>query len=60
LGTTYGQLNANGLEANRHKLTDQWNPDEPFKNIWKRIRLICAVAIAGGEAISNNVTIELT
>jgi hypothetical protein len=25
LGTTYGQLNANDLEANRHKLTDQWN-----------------------------------
>jgi hypothetical protein len=60
LGTIYGQLNANDLEADRHKLTDQWNPDKPFENIWKRIRIICAVATAGGEAISDNVTIELT
>jgi hypothetical protein len=60
LGTTNGQLNTNDLEANRQKLTDQWNPDEPFKNIWKHIRIICTVATAGGEAISDNVTIELT
>jgi hypothetical protein len=60
LGTTYGQLNANYLEANRQKLTDQWNPDEPFENIWKHIRIIRAVATAGCEAISDNVTIELT
>jgi hypothetical protein len=61
LGTTYGQLNANDLEANRQKLTDQWNPDdELFENIWKRIRIIRAVAATGGKAISDNVTIELT
>jgi hypothetical protein len=60
LGTTYGQLNANDLEANRHKLINQWNPGEPFENICKRIRIIRAVATAGGETISNNVTIEPT
>jgi hypothetical protein len=61
LGTTYGQLHANDLEGNQQNLTDQFlNPDEPFKNIWKRIRIICAVATAGGEAISDSATIELT
>jgi hypothetical protein len=60
LRTTYGTLTANDLETNRNKLTEPWNPDEPFENIWKRIKIIRAVAIAGNEPLSDSVTIELT
>jgi hypothetical protein len=60
LRTTYGLLTANDLEVNRNQLTEPWNPDEPFENIWKQIKIIRAVAIAGNEAISDQVTIELT
>jgi hypothetical protein len=60
LGTTYGLLTANDLETNHNKLTEPWNPDEPFENIWKHIKIIRAVAIAGNELLSDSVTIKLT
>jgi hypothetical protein len=46
LTTTYGQLTAADLESNRAKLTEQWNPDDPLENLWKRTRVIRSVAIA--------------
>jgi hypothetical protein len=60
LTTTYGQLTLADLESNRTKLTEQWNPDEPLENLWKRIRIIRSVAVAGGSAITDGSTIELT
>ena len=49
LTTTYGQLTSADLKSNRAKLTEQWNPDEPLENLWKRIRIIRSVADAGGS-----------
>lgn len=60
ISTTYGQLTAADLETNRSKLTEQWNPDDPIENLWKRIRVIRSVATAGGSAITDGSTIELT
>jgi hypothetical protein len=54
LTTTYGQLTAANLENYRAKLTEQWNPDDPLENLWKRI---CAIR---GDGITNGATIELT
>jgi hypothetical protein len=33
LRRTYGLLTANDLETNRNKMTEPWNPNEPFENI---------------------------
>jgi hypothetical protein len=60
LTTTYGQLTAADLEANRSKLTEQWNADDPLEDLWKRIRIIRGVAQAGGSIITDGATIELT
>jgi hypothetical protein len=60
LTTTYGQLTSADLETNRTKLTEQWNPDEPLENLWKRISDIRGVATAGGSDINDGSTIELT
>jgi hypothetical protein len=34
--------------------------DEPFENLWKRIRRLQQIATAGAEAISDDATMELT
>ena len=60
LQTTYGTVNATDLVNNRNSMADAWTPDEPFENLWKRIRIIQQIAIAGTEPISNEATIELT
>jgi hypothetical protein len=60
LQTTYGTVNATDLVNNRSSMSDAWNPDEPFENLWKRIRTIRQVAIAGTKPISDEATIELT
>ena len=41
-------------------MADAWTPDEPFENLWKRIRTIQQIAIAGAVPISDEATIELT
>ena len=60
LVTTYGTITATDLVTNRNSLADAWNPDEPFENLWKRIRSVRQMATTGGEAISDDATIELT
>jgi hypothetical protein len=60
LDTTYGTLEASDLEANRNKLSVQWNPDAPFENFWLRIRNIRAIAASGGDAIPDGATVELS
>jgi hypothetical protein len=60
LTTHYGQLNAANLKLNRARLTEQWSPDEPLEDLWKRIRVIRSVATAGGNPITDGSTIELT
>jgi hypothetical protein len=59
LVTTYGAITATDLVANRNSLATAWNPDEPFENLWKRIRSIRQLATTGGEAISDDATMEL-
>ena len=58
--TNYGTLTATELEANRAKLSEQWNPDSPFEDFWKNIQTICAVATAGQIPITDAPTIELS
>jgi hypothetical protein len=53
-------LNAANLELNRARLTEQWSPDEPLEDLWKRICVIRSVATAGGNPITAGSTIELT
>lgn len=60
LQTTYGTVNATDLVNNRNSMADPWTPDEPFENLWKRIRTIQQIAVAGSEPISDEATIELT
>jgi hypothetical protein len=60
LTTQDGQLNAANLKLNRTRLTEQWSPDEPLEDLWKRTRIIRSVAVAGGNAITDGSTIELT
>ncbi len=60
LQTTYGTVNATDLVNNRNSMADAWTPDEPFENLWKRIRIIQQIAIAGAEPIFIAATIELT
>jgi hypothetical protein len=60
LSTQYGTLEASDIEANRNKLAEQWNPDEPFENFWLRVKRIRAVATAGADPIQDGATIELS
>jgi hypothetical protein len=60
LVTTYGTITATDLVSNRNSLADAWNPDDPFENLWKRIRSVRQLATTGGEAISDDATMELT
>jgi hypothetical protein len=60
LVTTYGTITATDLVSNRNSLANAWNPDEPFENLWKRIRSVRQLATTGGEAISDDATMELT
>ena len=41
-------------------MADAWTPDEPFENLWKRIRTIQQIAIAGAKPNSDEATIKLT
>jgi hypothetical protein len=60
LTTTYGTVTATDLVTNRNSLANAWNPDEPFENLWKRIRTIQQLATTGGDVISDDATMELT
>jgi len=61
LETTYATLSADNLELNRMRLADiLWNPDNPLENLWIRIKHLRAVAIAGGEPLSDSPVMRLT
>jgi hypothetical protein len=53
-------LTAADLELNRACLTEQWSPDEALEDLWKCIRVIHSVTVAGSNAITDGATIELT
>jgi hypothetical protein len=53
LNTNYGTLEPSDLEANQNKLDEQWNPNDPFKNFWIRVKRIRAVATAGANPIQD-------
>ena len=60
LDSTYATLSADDLEFNRMRLADAWTPDEPFENLWVRIKHLCAIADAGGEPLSDSTVMWLT
>jgi len=53
-------LSANNLELNCMRLTDIWNLNEPLENLWICIKHLRAVAIAGGEPLSDSTVMQLT
>jgi hypothetical protein len=59
LQATYGQVRPDDLENNRTLLSAVWNPDDPIKEIWIRIRA-CQAFAATIEPISNNAAVRLT
>ena len=54
----YATLTYADLENNRMSLSSPWNPDEPFENLWTKIKHHRAVANAGNEPLTNGVTIQ--
>jgi hypothetical protein len=60
LRTNYGVLNASEIEANRNKLSEDWNPDQPIENLWTRITVIRDIATNAGSAITDATSIQLT
>ena len=46
-------MNAVDLENYRMCLADAWTLDEPIKNLCVCIKHLCAIANAGGEALSD-------
>ena len=60
LTSEYGTLTRTDLELNRNLLKETWNPDAEFATLWTRIKTVRQIATAGGDAISDNTTMELT
>lgn len=53
LKTTYGVLTPKALKANRSTLTTSWNPNNPIKDLWRRIEETQRIATTGGAFITN-------
>jgi hypothetical protein len=58
--TEYDTLTGTDLELNRNRLKEAWHPDDEFTNLWTHIKTLRQIALDGGDAISDNTTMELT
>ena len=59
--TTYGQVTAADLEANRKTLSEPWNPKDQIETLWCRIKDAQDFATDNhGDAISDSTAIEAT
>jgi hypothetical protein len=60
LQTSYGTITAADLETNRNKLSEPWNPEEPFKKLWDRIKTIRDLAEDGDRPLDDDTVMHLT
>jgi hypothetical protein len=60
ISSEYGTLTRTDLELNRNRLKETWNPDDEFATLWTKIKTVRQIATDGGDAISDNTTMELT
>ena len=60
LKTSYGNITIEEIEANRSRLTADWNPDAPMEDLWLRIHESQRYATAAGEDITDAAAIRLT
>ena len=58
--TNYGAASQDDIEDNRHRLTEDWNPDDGLAAHWAKVQSIRSFADAAGEPISGAVTVRLT
>ena len=55
LYTTYGTLTHDDLEANRKKLSEPWNVDNPIEDLWAAVEEIKRIAAGAQEPLSEAV-----
>ena len=60
LMTTYGSVTPQDIEANRDKLSEPWNPDEPIESLWERITTVRYYAEQAQEPITEATALRLT
>jgi len=60
LCTTYGPITRAKLKRNRASIATIWNPDDPIKTLWERLREIQRISVAGNDPLSNTAITELT
>jgi hypothetical protein len=59
LRTTYGAITLEDLEANRARLTADWDPDSPLEDVWTLIRETQRFAADGHDPISDLTVLSL-
>jgi hypothetical protein len=59
LQNEYGSIEPDDLEANRARLSADWNPDEPIEALWLRIQEVQRYAADGHEPIANETVLRL-
>ncbi|CAJ1938142.1 unnamed protein product [Cylindrotheca closterium] len=47
------------LEANRDRLKEKWNPDQPIEHFFNKVTQVRAIATRNGSAISDDATVTL-
>ena len=55
----YGTLNSQDLEDNRTTLSEPWNPDNPFEDLWTKIQKVRQIAMTNQVPITEAATIPL-
>jgi hypothetical protein len=60
LQDTYGQISREEIDANRNKLTADWNADDPIEDLWSRNVEVQRLASVANEAIPDTAVIRLT
>jgi hypothetical protein len=55
----YGSIEPDNLEANRARLSHDWNPDEPIESLWLRIQEVQRYASKGREPITDDTVLRL-
>jgi hypothetical protein len=60
LHATYGVIEREEIDANRDRLSADWNPDNPLEALWFRLAEAQRYAIAAGEPLTDSACIRLT
>jgi hypothetical protein len=56
----YGTLTIDNLENNCEQLAAAWNPDDPIKTLWARLKSCQDYATGTTEAITDDTAMRLT